>query len=237
MKKHNWREEELLLAAELVFLNDWKPLDDLAPEVQELSRFLRYLGSTRNIDIDEKFRSPNSVALKTRNIASLHPTWMGAPSNGAKADEVALQRFVQDSASAQEECLDIWNLAVNAEVDENSQLLFDSAKEAFAIEGQARQTLINKRERDPRLRRLKIAEMRHRGGVQCEICGFSFEEKYGLRGADYIEIHHINPLHVSGEVLTSLDALIGLCANCHRMIHRGMWVTPDELRDMVSRQS
>jgi hypothetical protein len=48
------------------------------------------------------------------------------------------------------------------------------------------------------------------------------------------ECHHVVPLHVSGATTTKLADLAILCANCHRMIHRGdPWLTPDELRDLV----
>ncbi|WP_425546396.1 HNH endonuclease [Amycolatopsis minnesotensis] len=66
------------------------------------------------------------------------------------------------------------------------------------------------------------------------MCGFDFEHTYGDRGARYIECHHAIPLHVSGETTTRLSNLVLLCANCHRMIHRGAkWITPDELRALV----
>lgn len=58
----------------------------------------------------------------------------------------------------------------------------------------------------------------------CEVCGFSFAEVYGELGSDYIECHHVVPLHIAaqaGEVITNMDDLALVCANCHRMLHRG----------------
>ncbi len=59
-------------------------------------------------------------------------------------------------------------------------------------------------------------------GIKCMACGFDFEDVYGKYGQDYIEVHHIKPLHTLDEeikVNPSTD-LVCLCSNCHRMIHR-----------------
>ncbi|WP_262402174.1 HNH endonuclease [Actinomadura sp. CNU-125] len=93
------------------------------------------------------------------------------------------------------------------------------------------------RERDPKLRKKRIEQARKQhGDLACEVCSFDFERTYGPRGADYIECHHVVPLHVSGETKTRLQDLALLCANCHRMIHRASpWPTPDELRALVAK--
>ena len=59
-------------------------------------------------------------------------------------------------------------------------------------------------------------------GLKCQACGFDFEESYGERGKDFIEVHHIKPLYeneMEVEVNPETD-LVCLCSNCHRMIHR-----------------
>ncbi|MFJ7976656.1 HNH endonuclease [Peribacillus sp. NPDC096379] len=51
---------------------------------------------------------------------------------------------------------------------------------------------------------------------------FNFEEVYGARGKNYIEVHHIKPLSTLEEEMgvgTEKD-LVPVCANCHRMIPR-----------------
>lgn len=65
------------------------------------------------------------------------------------------------------------------------------------------------------------------------MCDFDYVATYGPRGEDYIEVHHIVPLHLTGQRDVSLDELILLCANCHRMIHRNPLVDPAELRELV----
>jgi 5-methylcytosine-specific restriction protein A len=75
-------------------------------------------------------------------------------------------------------------------------------------------------------------------GTTCAICGFDFEKAYGELGKGFIEIHHLTPLgstETPKEVDPTTD-LIPLCANCHRMIHRGAEgvMNPDELRAVVN---
>lgn len=75
-----------------------------------------------------------------------------------------------------------------------------------------------KYERDPVNR--KEAVRIH--GTRCMACGFDFEETYGERGRDFIEVHHIKPLYDINEevVINPSTDLICLCSNCHRMVHR-----------------
>ncbi len=59
-------------------------------------------------------------------------------------------------------------------------------------------------------------------GTICFGCGFDFEKKYGKRGTQFIEVHHIKPLsHLKKEMLIDpATDLVPLCSNCHRMVHR-----------------
>ena len=86
---------------------------------------------------------------------------------------------------------------------------------------------VKQRRRSRLLRGRAIADLRARTGqLACEACSFDFEATYGPLGRDYIEMHHRVPLHTTDATRTGVQAairggrLIGLCANCHRMIHR-----------------
>ena len=74
-------------------------------------------------------------------------------------------------------------------------------------------------------------------GVTCQICGFNFEEKYGEHGKDFIEVHHLKPLHALEEemVINPETDLICVCANCHRMIHRNKRniLSVDEMKKII----
>lgn len=51
---------------------------------------------------------------------------------------------------------------------------------------------------------------------------FDFATQYPSRlGEGFIEVHHLSPLSTQDEPRkTTLDDLLVVCANCHRMIHR-----------------
>jgi len=58
------------------------------------------------------------------------------------------------------------------------------------------------------------------GSLCCIACGFSFGTIYGPRGEDFIELHHVTPLAQGGKRWSRPNALVPVCSNCHRMIHR-----------------
>ncbi len=73
--------------------------------------------------------------------------------------------------------------------------------------------------------------------LRCEICGFSFIEKYGGIGDGFIEAHHIIPLSaLEATTITRENDLILVCSNCHRMLHRGNSVlSPLDLRNKLNK--
>lgn len=77
-------------------------------------------------------------------------------------------------------------------------------------------------ERKPERVRTKKAQVwRENGKLQCEVCNFDFQEKYGVLGKGFCEVHHKIPLSkLDGETETRLQDLAVLCSNCHRMIHK-----------------
>lgn len=64
-------------------------------------------------------------------------------------------------------------------------------------------------------------ECKRRDAYLCRICGFDFEAYYGPLGRLFAEAHHCVPLsQLNGAVRTSVEDLMTVCANCHRMLHR-----------------
>lgn len=101
-------------------------------------------------------------------------------------------------------------------------------------EGRVRVRLSNVAERDPSLRAAAIRVH----GARCVACGFSFGDTYGEWGADFIEVHHLQPIADGERATDPANDLLPLCANCHRMVHRrrGITLTIEELRaKMLSR--
>lgn len=86
-------------------------------------------------------------------------------------------------------------------------------------EGAVKEYYGKRYERDPGNRRKAISIH----GLTCQVCGFNFEEVYGERGADFIEIHHRKPIATfegEAQLVDPETDLVPLCSNCHRMIHR-----------------
>ncbi|TYP95241.1 EVE domain-containing protein [Fodinibius salinus] len=109
----------------------------------------------------------------------------------------------------------LWNFE-NSEVE-------GSAKNLSVYEGAKSLHKHYKRERNQKIIDEKKSQFKKDNGtVFCEVCSFNFKEKYPNELAeDFIEVHHLNPISDrKEEVKTTLDDLILICANCHRMVHR-----------------
>ncbi len=100
----------------------------------------------------------------------------------------------------------------------------DADDELGGVEGKLRLRLVRHRHREARLRKAKIAQaLRRDGSLVCEVstCGFNFAEAYGALGANYAQVHHLDPLGMRKESQkTPLKHLAIVCCNCHAMIHR-----------------
>ena len=59
-------------------------------------------------------------------------------------------------------------------------------------------------------------------GINCYICGFNFEKKYGEIGRGFIHVHHLKPLSEIREKyeLNPIQDLRPVCPNCHAMLHQ-----------------
>lgn len=73
------------------------------------------------------------------------------------------------------------------------------------------------------------------GRLNCEVCGFDFEARYGEIGREFIEGHHTKPVsELEPGEQTRVEDIALLCSNCHSMIHRKRpWLTKEELRKLL----
>lgn len=237
----NWTADEVILVAAEVMANDWKGFEPGSGSAIRLSGLLRSAPFHASEIRGEKFRNPNGVARKSYDIATHHPDYTGTPTNGSKVDREVLARFLADPDLMRDQAAAI-EAAISAGTTGDLTLIpeEDDVDEAdAAAEGRLLLALHRRRERDPKLRARKIASVRKaHANLACEACGFDFAVIYGQRGEGYIEVHHVVPLHASGETTTRLQDLALLCSNCHRMIHRRRpWITPNELRALIVAES
>jgi hypothetical protein len=94
----------------------------------------------------------------------------------------------------------------------------EDIERGVGLEGHLKKALVNRYERDPRLR-LEAIRLH---GVECSGCGFNFEDVYGRHGRDYIHVHHVKPLSMygGGRLVNVKKDMAVVCANCHAMIHK-----------------
>jgi predicted HNH restriction endonuclease len=77
------------------------------------------------------------------------------------------------------------------------------------------------------------------GRLYCCVCNFDFEKRYGPHGSDFIEMHHLKNLgSLKGPQKISVQDLVPICSNCHRMIHRDKAkpLSIEVLRSMIRRK-
>lgn len=105
------------------------------------------------------------------------------------------------------------------------------AKQTF-LEGELKETILSRPERDPAARAACIGHY----GLRCTVCDLLLSERYGDLGLGYIHVHHLVPftgLQEAREVDPVRD-MRPVCPNCHAMLHR---TTPprtlDELQAIV----
>lgn len=81
---------------------------------------------------------------------------------------------------------------------------------------------------------VKLAKEKY--GTDCFVCGFSFEQKYGQHGKDFIEIHHLLPIE-NGTRKSTIEDVAPVCSNCHRMLHKGKTMLSIEyLKEIIERE-
>lgn len=75
-----------------------------------------------------------------------------------------------------------------------------------------------------------VAERKARDNNTCQACGFHLQ----IGEAFVIEVHHLEPLSISGEVETKIENLVSLCPTCHRIAHlRNRPYTVPEIRELL----
>ena len=87
------------------------------------------------------------------------------------------------------------------------------------IEGATCEVTTNAYERNPRAREACLKEH----GCSCVICGFNFENVYGVVAKGFIHVHHLVPLSEIGKAyeVDPIKDLRPVCPNCHAVIHIG----------------
>jgi predicted HNH restriction endonuclease len=111
----------------------------------------------------------------------------------------------------------------------------------FVEEGRLVNVNSKVRQRSKRLREFAIKYYSNEDGtISCVACGFEGSTCYGESAKGLIEIHHKKPIALKGSIIKPLKEAVKdvapLCANCHRMVHRGSGepMSIEELQHLIA---
>lgn len=81
--------------------------------------------------------------------------------------------------------------------------------------------------------RTVVQQAKEKHGTVCAACDFDFAKVYGAHGEGFIEMHHLYPIAL-GKRKTTVEDLQPVCANCHRMLHKGTrLLSIEELKEII----
>jgi 5-methylcytosine-specific restriction enzyme A len=242
LRKRNppWARDELILALDLYLENRASPPGQSSNEVQELSTLLNRLGAQLNAQSYEGYRNPNGVYMKLMNYRGLDDEHPGdGLAHAGRGDKEVWNEFSGDPSHCKKVAKTI-RAAIEAlehTVEDEPDLEDEGITEAE--EGRAVTRVHIRRERSRKLvARKKKSVLKKVGFLECEACGFRFDQVYGERGEGFIECHHTKPVHtLEPNEKTHIKDLSLLCSNCHRMIHaKRPWLSVEELRSIPELQ-
>lgn len=235
-----WTRDELILALELYLRDPLSLPSKTSVEVTELSSILHLLGKRLGAVAKNNYRNANGIFMKMMNFRRFDPMatqgGLVGLTRGNKEEEVVWQEFANDQPRLRAVARAIVSALSNDQEWEISDTKRLDDEVCEASEGRILTRVHVTRERNRKIvEKKKVAELALTGRLQCQVCTFDFEERYGERGRGFIEVHHIKPVHtlVEGEI-TRLGDLALVCANCHRMIHSARpWLEIPELKAML----
>ncbi len=238
IRNPKWHRDEVILALDLYFTIDRNAISASNPQIIELSKLLNQLPIHRNSQTTEKFRNPNGVSLKLHNFSAIDPIYKGKGMKAfSKLDEEIFYEFVNDKIQLSKIAFKIKEVLKDNLLPELNKIEDEDidSTQYTAKEGQTLYKYHKYRERNKTLiSKKKKSFLSKHGCLFCEACGFDFAKVYGMLGEGFIECHHTSPLsEIENEKETTLDDLRLVCSNCHRMLHRKIGITIEDLKEIL----
>ena len=231
-----WTYDELILALDLYFRFPPSQVSQSHPEVTQLSEVLKQLPVHVDRPDPERFRNPNGVYMKLCSFLRLDPSYSGTGLRaGGKKEEEVWNRFA-DNRNRLREVAEAIKSGVQSPT-EAEVITREIDEEEEAPEGRVLFRQHRSRERNQSLvRKRKALALKRDGRLMCEVCGFVFEQRYGSLKEGFIEAHHMIPLSkLRPGQRTKVKDIALVCANCHRMLHRGgETLTVSQLKQIVN---
>jgi len=244
-KNPDWLRDEIILAMNLYLQRRDRLPGKTSPEIASLSALLIEFHKILGTKGKSTLRNTNGVYMKLMNFRRLDPKFTNTGRIGLRAgndleaevwDEfnknpTRLHRVAEAISRA------INELATKADSGTSTGNEEETTDDEEGPEGRILTRMHRLRERNRKLvTKKKNRVLRQQGCLECEVCTFNFQDRYGLHGAGFIECHHTKPLEtLDPGSTTKLTDLALLCANCHRMIHaRRPWLSLDQLRNLLN---
>jgi 5-methylcytosine-specific restriction enzyme A len=212
-----WHRDELILALDLYFRVNPVHTSEKHPEIEALSKLLNSLPIHKQAEKQGDFRNPNGVYMKLCNFLRFDPNYHGKGLQaGAKLEEEIWKEFADDRPKLHQ---------VAQAIRENLPLLGLTSPEIEDDEEFPEGAILTRthkmRERNPSITKKKKTQVLNQTGkLECEVCGFDFNEFYGPIGHGFAECHHNKPVsELKPGQNTRLSDLSIICANCHRIVH------------------
>src|SRR5215208_2378572 len=221
-------------ALDLYIGSGYRVLSGNHPDVIELSEFMNALPIHPPELRTSKFCNPSGVNTKLANFRYVDPDRLGGLSGASHLDYLVWDEFAHDLLRLRSVVEAIRRNCRQPEVERELDDPDESAPEGRVL---LRSHKLRERSRTLVRKRKERAIAEH-GNLTCEACGFDFQATYGSLGDGFIECHHTVPVSelVPGHQ-TKLSDLALLCANCHRMLHRGKTaLTIAQLKDLLDQE-
>jgi 5-methylcytosine-specific restriction protein A len=230
-----WEYDELVLALDVYFREPRARQSKRDPGVADLSRVLRALPLPIERPDPERFRNVNGVFMKLQNFKAVDPDYTADGRTGLGAGATQRERTLFERFVDSQDELRTLAQQIRDRVEEGGEALPTTPEEGEegSVEGRVLYRVHKTRERR-RSEEKKRAVLKATGRLTCEACDFDFLSTYGERGCGFAECHHKLPLS-DGTRTTYLRDLAIVCANCHRMLHRGDLISVEELRGLMGR--
>jgi 5-methylcytosine-specific restriction protein A len=236
-----WSRDELILGLRVYVRTDGNPPRN-SLEIAQLCDLLNKVHGGPPVGGFTTLRNRNGIYMKVMNFRRFDQKYLALGKTGLSRGN-RLEREVWDDFHDSPECLhETANAIEDVFTNGAAEVLADDAGLfspylAEAMEGATLSARHLRRERSKVLVKCKKASvaLANGGKLACEECGFDFGHRYGTHGSGFIECHHTRPLFtLVGPAKTTLEDLVLICANCHRMIHaRRHWLTMEELKAVI----
>ena len=221
MRNPVWVRDEIILAMDLYVRAGRKQLPPSHDDVVRLSQLLNRLPIHPVSARDKAFRNPNGISMILGNFLGIDPQHnQPGLSRNNQLQTTVWNDFIDDPERLRHTSEAIETAISSGDPEEHPDPVDD---EDVFPEGHilTRQHVLRELNRSAVVAKIDRV-LRNEGRLACEVCGFDFFEFYGELGRGFAECHHLVPLaEVAFRQNTRLTDLAIVCANCHRMLHRG----------------